>query len=151
MNRYEEARSFAFQQPAPDKAQWRRAILAADDEVLMVYLIEHSPYKTLAGVKSAESREKTRLSKIGTIRRILEIHDKMRGSFHWRPPCNARQRRIMEEENSNQVKLRHKGVVYEVEQDTTCSAKYVYYRCRILVDGVKKDIRALKKLIEELD
>lgn len=150
MNRYEAARSFAFQQPAPDKAQWRRAILEADDEVLMVYLIEHSPYKSLTGVKTAEGKLRAKRQKVAKIREIIEIHNTMRSSFKWRPPGVARQRRYMEEQHSNQLEMKHKGSTYEISQETTCSAKNVYYRLGVFVDGKKKDVRALKKLVEEL-
>jgi len=71
----------------------------------------------------------------------------MRNCYFWTPPQNASGRRSYENYKSNYIKFKLDGKEYEVEQDCRCSCRNIYFSTCILVDGVKKDIRALKKLL----
>ena len=144
------------------KYMWRSAILEASEDV-QGYLIDHSPYRSLSAVKAAHTRAKHRLAYWLWIQLtgINTTHDKMKGSYFWRSPGNARQRREMESNYSNDLQFRWDGKSYKIEQTTSVSAKNVYYRCEIYVDTLdaysvfvgdespttKKNIKAVRDLL----
>ena len=74
----------------------------------------------------------------------IQMHNKYSRSFHWRPPAHASSRRREEFDSSFGFQIG--STVYSVEQSLQCSCNHYYYSMRIEVDGVKKDIRSLKKL-----
>ena len=76
---------------------------------------------------------------------IIEIHQKYKNCFFWSPPMTAAGRRKIEFENELSFILKDKK--YEVKQELNCSCKNMYFSTKIFVDGKKKDIRSLKKLI----
>tara|TARA_Y100000310_G_C20348332_1_gene653084 strand:- start:52 stop:309 length:258 start_codon:yes stop_codon:yes gene_type:complete len=78
------------------------------------------------------------------INRAISFHEKHKGSFFWTPPALASKRRKMEGSERGSVTVN--GKLIEWEMTVRVSAKHVYYSSEICVDGVKKDIRALKKL-----
>jgi hypothetical protein len=79
---------------------------------------------------------------------IIERHEKFQGSYFWKSPSHASARRQMEEKESNTIEFGYKGHEYIVSQSVTCSCSNVYYSLRIMVDGERKDIRAIKYLLE---
>ena len=81
------------------------------------------------------------------IRQIVNLHTKMKSSFFWRPPPNASGRRSYEKSHSNSISFTHEKKKYVIRQSTECSAKNIYYSLNISVNGMKKDIRALKSII----
>lgn len=82
------------------------------------------------------------------MKEISELHAEMKNSYFWSPPSNASRRRRYEEARSNALEFRYNGQHYSIDQDTTCSCNHIYYRLTVLVDGDKKDIRAIRKLIK---
>ena len=141
---------------------WRSAILEAREDV-QSYLIDHSPYGSLAAVKAAHTRSNRNLAQWLWIclSEINMVHTKMKGSYFWKSPGNARNRREMESSYSNDLEFRWAGQSYKIEQTTSVSAKNVYYRCEIHVDTLdsysvfigdtrptsKKNIKAVRDLL----
>ena len=78
------------------------------------------------------------------IYRAIQMHSKYSKAYHWKPPAHASSRRRIEFLTSFDFKIGE--TVYSVEQSLQCSCNHYYYSMRIEVDGVKKDIRSLKKL-----
>jgi hypothetical protein len=146
----ESAREFAYNTPSPSKAQWRARILQTEDEVAIDYLVDLSPYASLRGVKAAETRAKNHQAKIDTLKSILINHDYMKGCYFWRAPRSAWQRRKLEEENSIDLDLVINGQKLVIRQETSVSAKHVYYSLSVHVDGKKKDVRAVKKALAQI-
>ena len=95
-------------------------------------------YKCISRTKSLKS----------DLKRIIKIHDEMRFSYFWSPPCSANQRRSYESKNSNSVQFLLNGIEYKIDQITDCSCSNIYYSLAIFVDGKKKDVRAIKKLLK---
>jgi len=82
------------------------------------------------------------------INSIIEQHNKFKGSYFWTPPGNAAMRRDYEDKYSRYpYKFKKNNSVYEITQEVSCTCKNIYYNFNVLVDGSKKDIRALKKLV----
>jgi len=81
------------------------------------------------------------------VRKIVNLHEKMKNAFFWSPPAGAASRRSYEKSHSNSVSFVHDKKKYVVRQSTECSVKNIYYSLNITVNGVKKDIRALKSII----
>ena len=99
-------------------------------------------------MKLKEYKNINRTKKLkSTLRLILSIHGDMQGCYFWSPPCSAHQRRSYEAARSNRVHFLLNGVEYEIDQSTDCSCKNIYYSLRVMVDGKKKDVRAIKKLL----
>ena len=78
---------------------------------------------------------------------VLDRHERFSGSYFWTPPANASGRRRMELDNSETLRFRFGGEEYSVEQSVDCSCKNIYYRLLVTVDGKKKDVRAIRKLV----
>ena len=154
-----QAREFAYNN-TNTRQEWRRAILGASQVetftasngdrpdpftcTLRDYLLAHSPYSTISGVRAAETKALNQA--LAVVREIVAIHDEMAGCYFWTPRGNRAQRDEYAEERTNGIVFFHKGRRVKVEQDTTCSAKNVYYSLGVWVDGVKKDVRVLRKI-----
>ena len=80
---------------------------------------------------------------------ILDTHVKFKNSYFWTSPGNASSRRSLERQNSNEIDFHHNGHHYKIYQSVSCSCRNVYYHLCVYVDGVKKDVRAIKKIIRE--
>ena len=89
------------------------------------------------------------LRKGSFVRKFLELfvknHEKYRGSYFWKPPSAASQRRSQEFDHC--LTFQYKGDVYELEQSLEFSCKNVYWTSRVYVNEKKKDIRVIHKLI----
>ena len=81
------------------------------------------------------------------INAILARHDRFKSSYFWSPPGHASSRRQMENRESTSLSFSLDGTVYDIVQSVTCSCKNVYYSLSIAVDGISKNVRALKKLV----
>jgi hypothetical protein len=81
------------------------------------------------------------------IKAAIALNEKMQGCYYWHPDCHASGRRRNEQRNSMDFSFRFEGRDYSVVLTTRESCKHVYFRRDIRVDGAKKDIRALKKLV----
>lgn len=82
-----------------------------------------------------------------TLEKIVEQHARMKNCFFWTPPQGAAARRSYEKDNSASIEFVLNGVHYEILQSVECSCKNIYYFLDVKLDGVKKDVRALKKLL----
>jgi len=171
----DDARKFAHPsivsegQGGPTRQEWRTAILqvarvedpasvttwTSTEAVTLDYLIGHSPYTTLSGVKAAETRTINKIKAelaaelaeaLPLLSRIVEIHGQMKGCYLWTPRGNRAQRDRYAAERTNSVSFNRQGKRYQVTQDTTCSAQNVYYSLDVRVDGTKKDIRAIRNI-----
>ena len=77
----------------------------------------------------------------------IKRHDKWSGCYFWKPPSTASQRRQAEFDEGFEFILN--GVHYDIEQWLVCSCNNFYYEFSCHVNGKKKNIRALKKLVKE--
>ena len=75
----------------------------------------------------------------------LDNHDRYKSSYFWNPPSQSSARRRMEFDHS--LIFIYKGKLYDFEQSVGCSCKNVYYSAGIYVNGKKKDIRIIRKLL----
>lgn len=92
--------------------------------------------------------KRIRGSKIAAIlAEIISTHTEMKGAWHFSPPYRASARRRYEEDRTRAVAFVYQGMRYEVDQHCVCSAKNIYYKLTVRVDGERKDIRAIKALI----
>lgn len=76
----------------------------------------------------------------------------MRKSFYFTPPLNASQRRKYEVNNSLYTTFRWKDDEYEINQETNCSCRNVYYYVKYKKNGceIKTDIRFVKKIFDQI-
>ena len=81
------------------------------------------------------------------IERCIELHMAMKYSYFWKPPARAAERRSFERMRCDLFTFKHAGMKYVVDQTTRCTCQNVHYKLLVLVDGKKKDVRILKKLI----
>ena len=81
------------------------------------------------------------------IQDVIDRHAKFKNCYFWTPNTNAAGRRRLERDNSVELKFVMDNKKYEVCQSLDVSCRNFYYVLRVYVDGVKKDIRALKKII----
>ena len=77
------------------------------------------------------------------IREAIQTHAKYKNCYFWEVNTNASRRRSQEFDNS--FVFSRKGAKYEVRQILEVSCKNYYFSTMIFVDGIKKDIRAIKK------
>ena len=83
---------------------------------------------------------------------VLDLHNKMRKSYFFTPPLHASQRRKYEVSNSLYTVFRWKGDEYEINQETSCSCRYVYYHVSYKKNGceIKADIRFVKRILAQI-
>tara|TARA_R100000664_G_C2659780_1_gene76516 strand:- start:248 stop:547 length:300 start_codon:yes stop_codon:yes gene_type:complete len=74
-------------------------------------------------------------------------HTKFRGCYFWRSPSRAAERRKLEQEHTRSVQFFFGGAHYVFEAEVTASCKNVYYSFSAHVDGKKKNITALRRLL----
>jgi hypothetical protein len=94
------------------------------------------------------------------ISQILDLHEKMRNAYFWTPPGAANARRSYESRNSDsfncefelvtQLKTKQKvqKISLELECDTSCSCKNVYYHGRFYENGRKTTSKRVQTLLE---
>jgi len=78
----------------------------------------------------------------------LALHKKMKGVYFFTPPTIAGERRRYEKAHSRELldfSVDDLRVMWE--QIVECSCKNVYYKSIIMMNGVNKDIRAIKKCL----
>jgi len=80
---------------------------------------------------------------------IIDLHEKMKKSYFWAPPCNASSRRSYEEYNSNSYENKYLGI--RLECNTSCSCKNIYYSGKFYVNGKKTTILKIKNIWSALD
>ena len=79
------------------------------------------------------------------IREVIEQHDRYSKAFFWTPKMNASQRRKEEFDDSFEFIL--SGEKVSIEQTLRISCQNYYYSLKVYVNGKKKDVRVLKKLV----
>ncbi len=83
--------------------------------------------------------------------RIIETHNRYKGAYFFTPSCNASGRRRNEErfyENNPDVSFLHGSTLISVSMSYEESCSNVYYSLIVLVNGVKKNISAIKNLLK---
>lgn len=83
---------------------------------------------------------------------VLALHEKMRACYMFSSPRSAAKRRGYEYYNSLDTEFEYEGNHYRIEQETRCSCSHVYYYIYYYMNGrrIKKDIRFVKKLLQEI-
>ncbi|MCC7570561.1 hypothetical protein KO465_04395 [Candidatus Micrarchaeota archaeon] len=79
------------------------------------------------------------------IMRVIDDHERYRNAYFWKPSPDA----SLREKNGFERTYEwiEDGKHYQIEQTYHESTKRCHYRICVTVDGTKKDIRALKKLV----
>lgn len=77
------------------------------------------------------------------IETYIELNEKFKGSYFWRSPQSANQRRDMERKNS----FEYEGDNIKLSFNVSCSAKNIYITKSILINGEVKTVRSLKPFI----
>ncbi len=90
------------------------------------------------------------VSDIEVLEKVLSNHEFMRGCYFWTPPSSASQRRQLEEDRSSILEVPTPEGKLMVKQETTVSCRNIYYNLRVELDGVRKDVRAIKKALRSL-
>ena len=103
--------------------------------------------------------KKTYAQKINQIKRkellekiedAISFHKKFKNAYFFDPPSSASSRRSYEKHNQRNIKFIYDGKEYRYSARVTCSCKNIYYFGTFSVDKVIKDVRAFKKIKEEL-
>lgn len=84
------------------------------------------------------------------LNRIIETHDKYKGAYFWSPDCSADGRRRNEKrfaDNNPDVAFLKGEDRIEVKMYYSESCHNVYYSLDVLVNGTKKNIAYIKKLL----
>ena len=83
---------------------------------------------------------------------IVDQHERFKSSYMWSPPGAASMRRNYERDNSIEpLNFKFDRDQYAIEQNVDCSCRNIYYRFSIHRNGEKKNIRALKSLIKDME
>jgi hypothetical protein len=99
-------------------------------------------------VYNAERRASCQLR--STINNTLDTHERYSGCYFWINTGNAASRRREEKnfaESNPPYEVKVKQGTISVTHSLDISCKNFYYSLEILLDGEKKDVRTLKKLI----
>ena len=97
--------------------------------------------------KINQSKRKDLLKKIED---AISFHEKFKNAYFFDSPSSANSRRSYEKQNKRDIKFIYDGKEYRYSARVTCSCKNVYYYGTFSVDKVIKDVRAFKKIKEEL-
>lgn len=97
--------------------------------------------------KINQTKRKELLEKIED---AISFHEKFKNAYFFDPPSSANSRRSYEKHNQKDIKFIYDGKEYRYNARVTCSCKNVYYNGVFSVDKVIKDVRAFKKIKEEL-
>lgn len=83
--------------------------------------------------------------------RIIDTHEKYAKSYFWHPTCSADGRRRTERqfaESNPDVAFIKGDDRIEVSMTYSESCKNCYYDCGVFVNGIKKNITVIKKLLK---
>lgn len=86
------------------------------------------------------------------LNRIIETHEKYKGAYFWSPNCSADGRRRNERkfaENNPDTAFVKGNDKIEVKMYYEESCKNVYYNLDVMVNGIKKNISYIKKLLSK--
>ena len=96
-------------------------------------------------------KEKITEEAVKTAHAIINWHDKYKGTYFWTPAFNANGRRANETrfENNKPEAIFHTSFgVVEAIFEYSESCRNVYYSACFSLDGIKKDIRIIKKILK---
>ena len=82
---------------------------------------------------------------LSVVDRFLDLWDKMAYCYEWNPPKTASSRRLYEKTHSSTLSTIIGGKSYVGTIETDCSAKHIYCRKKLYVNGEPERITALKK------
>lgn len=77
----------------------------------------------------------------------IAAHERLSGSYFWKPPGGASSRRQMEKNESIALSFRSGGHLYAYTARVSCSCKNVYYSGEFTIDGERKTVRSFRRLI----
>jgi len=81
------------------------------------------------------------------LQKILKIHKDMRYCYFWTSPRSS-ERACYDKARSNELQFIVNGDKYEIDQWTSSRSKYIKYRLEVYVNGDKKNVSAIKKLLK---
>jgi len=103
-------------------------------------------------MKKIELTANLRLSKKAKqiIQDAINTHEKYKKAYFWHSPSNASGRRAMEDRFEGKDFVLHtaNGKI-EVEFNFSVSCKNVYYSMSVYLNGEKKNIKLLKKILNK--
>ena len=76
---------------------------------------------------------------------VLATHEKYKKCYFWKPNTHAAGRRQQEFDENFSFMVANK--LYEINQSLDISCKNFYYRLDIRIDGNKKNVTCIKKLL----
>ena len=95
-------------------------------------------------IKTMSNKTGTKIKK--DLSMFLENYDKYKSCFFWDSTGNASYRRKQEFNNAVEFTLADKE--YYIRQCLEISCKNFYFKTIVMVDGQKKDIRVIKRLLK---
>lgn len=81
------------------------------------------------------------------IQQFIDKWDELRTAYFWLPPKDKVGRRYMEEKNSIALSIKHNNNYYSGTIETRCTCTHIYVSKVLFVNGKKKRITELKKLL----
>lgn len=81
------------------------------------------------------------------INEFIDLWTKMSKCYFWSPPGSASARRSYENKHSLNLDITIENKNYVGSISTSCSCKIIYCIKTLYVDGIKKNILSLKKLV----
>jgi len=81
------------------------------------------------------------LSTSKKVQEIISTHEQFRNSYFWNGDNKSKRLNW-----TNNFSFKFNNKKYQIEQYCSSSRANVYYSFKILVDGIRKDIRALKAI-----
>lgn len=92
--------------------------------------------------------ERNTLEKIGA---VIEVAERMKTAYFWKPPTHASMRRYYEKTNSiPTVTWKESGHVYTARFDTRCSCAHIYTSGTYTKDGKKTTLLAIRNSYKRL-
>lgn len=85
------------------------------------------------------------------IQEAVNMVAQMSNSYFWVPPTLAADRRAMEKKYSLFYIGEYQGQELKIDFSTNVSCHNIYFYKNIYLDGVRKDVRLLKKILKEAD
>jgi hypothetical protein len=101
--------------------------------------------KTRQKISEEKMKEWKKLSKNRRtlLNELVEKHNYFKNAYFW----GGRQKRNQLHEKT-ELNFYYKGNNYSITQTVSQSTRNTYYRLRVYVNGIKKDIRSIKKILE---
>jgi len=82
---------------------------------------------------------------------VVDWRERTKNSYFWTPDSSASLRRNFERNNNKSFSFDYKGDHYYVRQHASMSCKHVYTSLTVKKNGEIKDVRALKKIIKDIE